>query len=84
MGGVIPLPRLTGAFLYNLLSELPLLAAPSSGVLLGDAKSSVEALHALEVKVRGHRVELGEVEAALRGMDGVRDAIAVLHGQGLC
>ena len=28
----------------------------------------------LQVKIRGHRVELGEIEAALRGLEGVRDA----------
>ena len=33
-----------------------------------------------QVKLRGHRIELGEVEAALRAQPGVRDAIAVLHG----
>ncbi|MFJ3446472.1 amino acid adenylation domain-containing protein [Streptomyces sp. NPDC086081] len=30
-----------------------------------------------QVKVRGHRVELGEVEAALRSRPGVQDAVAV-------
>lgn len=35
-----------------------------------------------QVKVRGHRVELGDVEQALRGAPGVRDAIAApLPGQ---
>ena len=29
-----------------------------------------------QVKVRGFRIELGEIEAALRGLDGVRDAVA--------
>ncbi|WP_035796832.1 non-ribosomal peptide synthetase [Kitasatospora mediocidica] len=32
-----------------------------------------------QVKVRGHRVELGEVEAALRGAPGVTDAVAVIR-----
>ncbi|CAK0840044.1 unnamed protein product, partial [Prorocentrum cordatum] len=46
------------------------------------------ALHVLgrmdhQVKVRGHRVELGEVEAVLRAIEGVRDAVAVLHGVSL-
>ncbi|MFE3828879.1 amino acid adenylation domain-containing protein [Streptomyces sp. NPDC059092] len=31
-----------------------------------------------QVKVRGHRVELGHVEAALRGVPGVTDALAML------
>jgi enterobactin synthetase component F len=31
-----------------------------------------------QVKVRGFRVELGEVDAAMRGYPGVRDAVAVL------
>jgi acyl-coenzyme A synthetase/AMP-(fatty) acid ligase len=30
-----------------------------------------------QVKVQGHRVELGEVEAALRGQRGVEDAVVV-------
>ncbi|MEV6960289.1 amino acid adenylation domain-containing protein [Streptomyces sp. NPDC051207] len=30
-----------------------------------------------QVKIRGHRVELGEIEAALRQQPGVRDAVAV-------
>lgn len=46
------------------------------------------ALHVLgrldhQVKVRGHRIELGEVEAGLRQLAGVRDAVAVLHGHSL-
>ncbi|MFW0789336.1 amino acid adenylation domain-containing protein [Gordonia sp. CPCC 205333] len=37
-----------------------------------------------QVKIRGHRVELGEVEAALMSVDGVRDAVAVKNsGDGL-
>ncbi|WP_171068790.1 non-ribosomal peptide synthetase/MFS transporter [Actinomadura geliboluensis] len=32
-----------------------------------------------QVKVHGHRVELGEVEAALRAVPGVHDAAAALH-----
>jgi natural product biosynthesis luciferase-like monooxygenase protein len=32
-----------------------------------------------QIKLRGHRIELGEVEAALRGVAGVRDAAAVLR-----
>lgn len=32
-----------------------------------------------QVKIRGHRVEIGEVEAALRQLDGVRDAAVILR-----
>ncbi|HSM52439.1 MAG TPA: condensation domain-containing protein, partial [Thermoanaerobaculia bacterium] len=35
-----------------------------------------------QVKVRGFRVELGEIEEALRRHPAVRDAVAVLHGGG--
>ncbi|WP_441349100.1 amino acid adenylation domain-containing protein, partial [Streptomyces sp. NTH33] len=34
-----------------------------------------------QVKVRGHRVELEEIEATLRRLDGVRDAVVVARGQ---
>ena len=32
-----------------------------------------------QVKIRGHRVELGEIESVLASLDGVRDAAAVIH-----
>jgi amino acid adenylation domain-containing protein len=32
-----------------------------------------------QVKIRGHRVELGEIEAALQGLDAVREAAVVLR-----
>ncbi|AUX32055.1 MULTISPECIES: non-ribosomal peptide synthetase [Sorangium] len=35
-----------------------------------------------QVKLRGRRVELGEVESALRRLPGVREGVVVLHGQG--
>ncbi|HVW29988.1 MAG TPA: amino acid adenylation domain-containing protein, partial [Polyangiaceae bacterium] len=35
-----------------------------------------------QVKLRGHRIELGEVESALRRAPGVADAVAVLDGAG--
>jgi amino acid adenylation domain-containing protein len=35
------------------------------------------------VKVRGHRIELGEIEATLLGHAAVRDAVAVVLGEGL-
>jgi amino acid adenylation domain-containing protein len=36
-----------------------------------------------QVKVRGHRVELGEVTAALRDVDGVAEAVVLAVGEGL-
>jgi amino acid adenylation domain-containing protein len=35
-----------------------------------------------QIKIRGHRVELGEVEAGLRALDGVDDAAVVVAGNG--
>ncbi|GAB90336.1 non-ribosomal peptide synthetase [Gordonia rhizosphera] len=35
-----------------------------------------------QVKIRGFRVELGEVEGALRSLDGVRQAVAMVAGDG--
>ncbi|MCW8057238.1 thioesterase domain-containing protein, partial [Agrobacterium tumefaciens] len=35
-----------------------------------------------QVKLRGFRIELGEIEAALRAAPGVRDAVAVIAGEG--
>ncbi|MER7455857.1 amino acid adenylation domain-containing protein [Micromonospora sp. NPDC126480] len=36
-----------------------------------------------QVKIRGHRVELGEIETALQRHPAVRDAVVVLHGDRL-
>ena len=35
-----------------------------------------------QVKIRGFRVEPGEIEAALRGLDGIKDALVIAGGQG--
>ncbi|MHC1548037.1 amino acid adenylation domain-containing protein [Phyllobacterium sp. K27] len=35
-----------------------------------------------QIKLRGFRIELGEIEAALRAAPGVRDAVAVIAGEG--
>jgi acyl-CoA synthetase (AMP-forming)/AMP-acid ligase II len=32
-----------------------------------------------QIKVRGARVELGEIEAALRDVPGIRDAVVLVH-----
>ncbi|MEV6406699.1 amino acid adenylation domain-containing protein [Streptomyces bobili] len=47
------------------------------------ADGTIEYLGRLDsqVKVRGHRVELEEIEAALRRLDGVREAVVVARGQ---
>ncbi|MGV9980028.1 non-ribosomal peptide synthetase [Micromonospora wenchangensis] len=34
-----------------------------------------------QVKIRGHRVELGEVEVAVKGVRGLADAVVVAHGR---
>lgn len=36
-----------------------------------------------QIKIRGFRVELGEIEAALRAHEGVRDAVVIARGNGL-
>lgn len=36
-----------------------------------------------QIKVRGHRVELGEIEAAIREHEAIREVVAVLQGEGL-
>ncbi|MDQ8188609.1 amino acid adenylation domain-containing protein, partial [Pelagicoccus sp. SDUM812002] len=35
-----------------------------------------------QVKIRGFRVELGEIESAVRSLAGVRDAVAIVLGEG--
>ncbi|WP_328877591.1 non-ribosomal peptide synthetase [Streptomyces sp. NBC_00299] len=47
------------------------------------ADGTIEYLGRLDsqVKVRGHRVELEEIEATLRRLDGVREAVVVARGQ---
>jgi len=37
--------------------------------------------HDNQVKLRGFRVELGEIEAALRSHPSVREAVAIVHGE---
>ncbi|WP_411122645.1 amino acid adenylation domain-containing protein [Streptomyces sp. x-19] len=36
-----------------------------------------------QVKIRGHRIELGEIEAALAHCEGVAEAAAAVHGEGV-
>ncbi len=50
--------------------------------VLGDGR--IEFLGRLDeqVKIRGFRIELGEIGAALHRLDGVREACAIVHGEG--
>jgi amino acid adenylation domain-containing protein len=49
------------------------------GRLLPDGAIEFAGRKDLQVKIRGHRVELGEVEAALRELPGVREAAAAVR-----
>ncbi|MET0400956.1 MAG: amino acid adenylation domain-containing protein [Cystobacter sp.] len=52
------------------------------GRLLADGSLDFLGRRDDQVKVRGARIELGQVERALRALSGVRDAVAVVDGAG--
>ncbi|MFI6485304.1 amino acid adenylation domain-containing protein [Nonomuraea sp. NPDC050663] len=56
-----------------------------TGDLVRRGPGGLEYLHRADtqVKVRGHRVELGEVESAMQALPGVRQAVAAVRGDTL-
>ena len=52
------------------------------GYLRADGRVVVRGRIDDQVKIRGHRIELGEIEQTLRSVDGVREAAAVVSGEG--
>ena len=71
--GPHPYSRQEGARLYR---------TGDLGRYLGDGSIEYLGRGDGQVKVRGYRVELGEVEAVLRGCAGVREAVVQLAGRG--
>jgi len=49
------------------------------GSLRPDGAVTFAGRNDFQVKIRGMRVELGEIEAVLRGHDGVREAVVLVH-----
>ncbi len=66
-----PFNRVGGARLYR---------TGDIGRYLADGRMECLGRLDQQVKVRGYRIELGEVEAALREHEGVKEAVAITHG----
>jgi acyl-coenzyme A synthetase/AMP-(fatty) acid ligase len=84
--GYVGQPRLTAEnFVPNPFSSIPGTRLYRTGDLVryradGNLEFLGRADH--QVKVRGHRIELGGIEAVLRQQEGVQDCVVVVRGEG--